>query len=60
MGGSTSKEESPNAAERYTAPKAVVEDDYSKPLPAREKLPDALQKLVDNEESLWDTVREGQ
>ena len=28
-------------------------------LPPREKLPDKLQKIVDNEDSLWDEVMDG-
>jgi hypothetical protein len=62
MGGNISKakEEREDVKERFRPPKPVVEDDYSKPLPPKEKLPPALQKIVDNEETLWDSVVEGQ
>ena len=62
MGGNVSKikEEREEARERYRPPKKVEEDEYTKPLPPMEKLPPALQKILDNEESLWDSVREGQ
>ena len=43
---------------RFSQPVPVEEDDYSKPLPY-EKLPKKLQEIVDNEESLWDSVYEG-
>lgn len=45
--------------ERFKPLDPVKEDEGNK-LPAMEKLPPALQKIVDNEESLWDRVSEGQ
>ena len=59
MGGNNSKAADPDAGNRYSTPVPVKDEDYSKPLP-REKLPQELQKIVDNEESLWDKVYEGQ
>ena len=60
MGGSSSKETpKTDVGSRYTKPLPVKDEDYSKPLP-REKLPEELQRIVDNEESLWDKVYEGQ
>ena len=61
MGGNSSKEAlKPKEAKntRFSQPVPVEEDDYSKPLPY-EKLPKKLQEIVDNEESLWDSVYEG-
>ena len=58
MGGSSSKEA--DRGSKYTPPKPVEKEDYSRPLPY-EKLPADLQKLVDkDDESLWDSVYEGQ
>ena len=58
MGGNNSKE-APQKNDRFSEPVPVKGEDYSKPLPY-EKLPADLQKIVDNEESLWDSVYEGQ
>jgi len=59
MGGTNSKESpAPSPKEKYIQPEPVKSADYSKELP-REKLPPSLQKIVDNEESLWDNVKDG-
>ena len=61
MGGSSSKEaQEPDQPKntRFSQPVPVKEEDYSKPLPY-EKLPKRLQDIVDNDESLWDSVYEG-
>ena len=61
--GNNSSKEAPKSAEakntRFSQPVPVPGEDYSKPLPY-EKLPKKLQEIVDNEESLWDSVYEGQ
>lgn len=58
MGGNTSKEQIKQENSRFSQPIPVKDEDYTKPLP-REKLPENLQKIVDNEESLWDTLYDG-
>ena len=62
MGGNTSKEAAkpnPKKNSRFSDPIPVEGEDYSKPLPYQ-KLPKELQQIIDNEESLWDEVYEGQ
>jgi hypothetical protein len=58
MGGTSSKE-SPQKNGRYSDPIPVKGEDYSKPLQDK-KLPKELQKIIDNEENLWDSLYEGQ
>lgn len=62
MGNNSSKEvvepKKPKST-RFSEPIPVKGEDYSKPLPY-EKLPKKLQEIVDDEESLWDSVYDGQ
>ena len=62
MGNNSSKEtHKPKEPKNtpFSEPVPVEGEDYSKSLPY-EKLPKALQEIVDNEENLWDRVYEGQ
>jgi len=58
MGGNNSKPAA-DYGTQYSQPKPVEGENYSKPLPYK-KLPKELQDLADNEETLWDSVYEGQ